>query len=168
MAKRKARRRNSKFQALPINVTMTLGALASGVLTSSNLTQLGVTRYRVVAVDIIWSMSDKTADEGPIEVGISNGDLSNTELGEALDASPTSMADIVARERARRPVRRSGKFSAAATAEVLNDGKKIRTKLNTVLDEGIELEAWARNGDAATLTTGTIIEIEGTVYGYWI
>lgn len=165
--KKSSKRRNTRFQAIPVNTQFSLGTLGSNILTSASITSLGVAKFFVVSADIIWSLSDKTAGEGPIEVGIANGDLSNTELGEAIDASPSSMADIVARERARRPVRRSGQFVSSTVSEVLNNGKPIRTKLRTMLDTGIELTAWARNGDGGALTTGCNVDVHGTIYGYW-
>ncbi len=167
MAKHR-RKRNSKFQAIPVDIQLALGTLGAGSVISTAITSLGVTKFRAVSVDLTWSIQDKTATEGPIKIGIFNGDLSNTEVGEALDASPTSMADIVARERSRRPVRAAGMFTAAPASEVLNDGKPIRTKLATFLDEGVELEIYARNGDGSALTTGSLVDVVGWVYGYWI
>ncbi len=138
------------------------------MLLLANLTTLGSTKFRVVSADIYWSYAGHTAAEGPLEVGIANGDLSVAEVAECLDSNPTSQSDIVAREFARRPVRRSGVFDGVATIASLNDGKSIRTKLNTILDEGTELKAWIKNLDASALTTGTLIKINGAIYGYWI
>jgi len=87
---------------------------------------------------------------------------------EALDSNLTSQSDIIARERARRPVRRAGVFYGLSTDEVFNNGKPIRTKMFTVLDEGKELEAWARNQSGGILTTGATVHCFGRVYGYWI
>ena len=167
MAKHGRGRKASRFQAIPVDVQIALGALGASIVTSGALTNLGTTKFRVVSTDLTWSLKDKAIGQGPIKVGIFNGDLSNTEVGEALDASPTSMADIVGREQARRPVRSVGQFSAGSTDSVLNDGKPIRQKLVTMLDEGVELEAFARNGDSGTLTTGVLIDIVGFIYGYW-
>lgn len=169
MAKRKGRRRaTSRFQALPINLLVAPGTLAAGTVQSSEMTSLGVTRFRVVSTRLTITMSDHTPTEGPLIFGIANGDLTNAEVGEALDASPTSMADIVARERARRPVRQMGVFLGNAASEVTNDGKPINQKLVTVLDTGVELNFWVRNEDGSALTTGTLINIHGKVFGYWI
>ncbi len=150
-----------------VDITIALLTLGTGTIIDGDLTALGTTKYRVVSMDLLWTIRDHTAGEGPIEVGIANGDLSNTEIGEALDANPTSPSDIVTIERTRRPVRIAGLFPGLLTEEALNDGKVIRTKLRTILDTGIELIAWVRNDSGAMLTTGTVVGIHGTVYGYW-
>ncbi len=168
MAKHKGRRRNSKFQALNVSTTITIGALADAVVVSGSLTGLGTTRFRVVSADLMWAQNGHTSPEGPMIVGIFNGDLSNTEVGEALDAIPTSQSDIIAIERTRRPVRRAGVFSGQNAVENLYDGRMKRVKLHTVLNEGVELKAFARNASGATFTTGTLLEVTGTVYGFWI
>lgn len=158
---------NPKFQVLKVDQIISFGALAAQGALQGALTALGVTKFRVTAVDLFWSADGFTTGEGPILVGISNGNLSTTEVLECLDAVPTGPSDVIARERLRRPVRQSGIFAGFNTHEVLNDGKYIRTKLNTLLDEGDELNAWAQNQSGATLTAGTVIRIMGRVYGYW-
>ncbi len=166
MARR--RRRNRNFIGIPVTTQLALGTLGDGVVSSANITQFGTTKFKVVSTDLTWTSLGATPTEGPIQVGIGNADLSNTEMGEALDAQPTSKADIVALERIRRPVREVGAFAVVSANDVLNDGKPIRQKLVTVLDEGIELDVWARNKSGATLTTGHIITVTGRVYGYWL
>ncbi len=164
--KKSSRRRGTPLVVLRVNSDFPMGtALAQAVVTSA-ITNIGGTRFRMVAADLYWAMHDHTANEGPVEVGLSNGDLTVTEIAEALDASPISPADIIALERARRPVRRSGMFSEQA-GDVLNEGKPIRTKFRTTADVGIEINAWARNLDDVSMTTGTIITVTGKIYGHW-
>ncbi len=153
--------------ALPVNQSITLSTLGDRTVALASLTNLGQTRFKVISVDLYWSVAGLTAGEGPIEVGIANQNLTVGEIGEMLDANPTSQTDIIAMERIKRPVRRSGQFPGLSTNEALADGKKIRTKLFTVLNEGVELAIWARNNSGAALTTGAQIEATGTVYGYW-
>ncbi len=93
--------------------------------------------------------------------------MTGTEVSEALDATVTSPSDIVAIERSRRPVRQAGTFSGATSAEIINDGKPQRIRLKTMLDTGIELEAWWRNESGGVLTTGAVVDVHGVVYGYW-
>ncbi len=166
--KRRTGRGNGKFQVLKFDLNIALAALAAGAVLSNPMTTLGTTKFRVVSTDMYISMTDHTATEGPIEVGIFNGDLSNTEVAEALDASPSGPNDIIARERLRRPVRRVGLVRGLTTEELLFDGRSRRTKMHTVLDEGTELEVYFRNQSAAPLTTGTQMHVIGQIYGYWI
>ncbi len=161
-------RRTGKFVVFNVDQSVVLGTLGAGTIGSSAVTGLGVTRVKIISVDLMYSLTGFTSGEGPIVVGIANGDLSNTEIGEALDAQPTSQTDIIANERRRRPVRRMGVFSGVAVSETLNDGKAIRQKLFTTLDEGTELLVWARNQDTSALTTGATVDVFGKVYAEWM
>ncbi len=140
---------------------------ADDAILTQALTAFGITKFRVVAVDLIWTMSGMTVGEGPALVGLSNSNLNVTEIAECLDSIPNSQTDIIALERQRRPVRQAGVFHGATAAEVLNDGKLMRTKFHTVLDEGTELTMWCRNESGAQLTTGQTIHAFGRIYGYW-
>ncbi len=167
MARKRSSRPNPKFQVLRVNQNLALSTLATQTVLLLALTGLGSTKFKVVSADLAWSLSDHTAAEGPIEVGLCNGDLTTGECAEALDAVPTSMSDVIAMERLRRPIRRAGMFAGLAADEVLNDGKPIRTKFRTFLDVGIELNAWVRNLDDSSLTSGSLVTVVGNVYGYW-
>ncbi len=166
--KRRTRRPSAQFQVLPVTVEVDLGTLAQNAVLTVDMTSLGVTEYQVVSMDLWWSLEGGSAQNGPIQVGVANGDLSGTEIVEKLDASPISASDIIARERQRRPVRQVGQFQLTAGGSVvLNDGKSIRTKFRTRLAVGIELECWVRNL-GAVLTTGATVHVQGNIYGYWV
>ncbi len=152
---------------LRFETSSALGTMAANAVISNAITTLGTTKFRVIAADLYVNMIGHTAGEGPIEVGIFNGDLSDAEMLESLDASPTGPEDIIAKERLRRPVRRACFLSGQATGEVVNDGKPVRVKLNTLLDAGVELELFFVNRDSAAFTTGTILSVMGQIYGYW-
>ncbi len=168
MAKRRslAKARNSRFQALQVNAILTLATLASETALTQALTALA-DDFWIQSMDLNWAIRTATAGEGPIAVGIANGDLSVSEIKEALNASPVSRSDIVNREHARRPVRRVAQFEVLAANESLNDGKPIRTVGKMYLAEGTELNAYAFNQSGASLTTGAVIRIWGTIYGVW-
>ncbi len=162
-----ARKRDNKFFAYRIEEQFALGALANGIAIAGDTTALGVTKCYLISADLVWSIEDSTSDEGPIDVGLASGDLSVTEIVEGLDAKPTSRSDRIAMERSRRPIRRAGSFAGSGANETLNDGKEIRTKLKFYIDEGIELVAWARNRSGATLTTGAVVNVVGTLFMKW-
>ncbi len=165
--RKSGRRRSSRFFAYPIAANLALGTLADGVIISTALTAFGQTRVSLISADISWSIDGLTANEGPIEIGLGSSNLSNTETGEALDASPTSQTDIIAMERSRRPVRRVGQFPGQSANESLKDGDQIRTTLKFPVNEGVELNLWARNRSGATLTTGAIVRVSGTLFMRW-
>ncbi len=167
MAKHK-RRGRSRFFAYPIDHSLALATLANGIVLSDDMTNFGVTKVYCISADLSWSVDDQTVGEGPLVVGLNSGDLSVTEIAEKLDAKPVSQTDRIAMERSRRPVRNTGRFSGAAVGETLNDGQPIRTPLKFILDTGIELALWVRNKSGATLTTGTVVRVTGTLYMRWM
>ncbi len=157
---------NSKFQALPVNAVLTLGALGSETVISTALTQLA-DDFWFQSADLSWAMELHTAGEGAISVGLANGDLSVTEIKEAINSSPTSRSDIVAREQARWPVRKVGIFPGLVAEEVLQDGRQIRTTIKMYLAEEKELVFYAMNISGGAFTTGTVIRVYGNLYGEW-
>ncbi len=162
----KKRGKNRNFQAIPVQNAMALGTLADGVVISAALANLTQEAWMIRA-DLLWMTRGVTSGEGPLTVGIADGELSVTEIAEAEDASPTSQSDRVARERASRPVRRVGAFPLAAPDEVLNDGKPIRTTMKWMEAGDNEPEFYARNQGGATLTTGGVVEVTGTLFIAW-
>ncbi len=166
---RKKYNRRRNFIAIPFNAELALAALTSKtVLTIGALIAVFGEDIYLISLDWLASVRSRTADEGPIVIGLAHGDLSVAEIGENLDAELTTPDDIIARERNRRPVRRLGIFgNAGAASERLNNGVMKRSKIGFSIGNGHELNFWARNQDAATLTTGVIFDIVGTLYGRW-
>ena len=166
--KRKAQRKqvNSAFQVLPVSGLLTLSTLAAEAIIAVNIMAID-DDFWVQSCDLAWNMQGHTAGQGPLLVGINNGDLSVTEIGECISAVPASRSDIVEREEARRPVRRVGIFPGLSTDEALNDGKVIRTRIKMYLAQGTDLQMYAQNKSGGSLTTGTLIRVFGSIYGEW-
>ncbi len=160
------RGRNANFFVSKVNTSIALGALVNNTVIGGTLIDLAQDAY-LISADLTWSLHNLTAGEGPIAVGLNNNALSVAEIGEALDASPTSQSDIITKEQASRPVRNAGQFPGLNTEEVLNNGGIRRVKLKFVLSQSQDLSAWARNLADATLTTGAILQVIGKVYGNW-
>ncbi len=172
MANRKpyrTRGRKGSFVAIPFATRLPLSTLDDGTVLKGDVlgADLGEDLY-VVSIDAYVAQRDATSGQGPILVGFAHDDLSVAEINEALEAEVTDPDDIIAKERARRPVRKTGLFPVINVGEVLNDGKAIRTKCGWSEGSGAHrIALWARNQSGATLTTGAIIEWFGTVYGRW-
>ncbi len=166
--RRRLPKRNRNFIAIPYSTLVTLGALLDGVVIEANTlnTNLGEDLF-VVSIDALWSMLEHTAAEGPVVVGFAHSDLSVGEVAEALAAEVTDPDDIIAKERARRPVRRSGIFSGLNTDESLNQGVMQRTAMRFSVGNDFNIAAFAQNQSGATLTTGTLIRVSGTIFGRW-
>lgn len=164
--RRRGRSRN--FQAWPVSENLALGTLTDTSVISATLLALAQ-EVHLISADLIWTIRGATAGEGPILVGLANGDLSTTEIGEAIDASPTSQSAIVELEQASRPVRKVGHIAILTGTgdNQLNDGVAIRTKIQFPIANDTNLDFFARNESGGTLTTGQVLEIVGTVYGRW-
>ncbi len=162
MAKKKGRR--GGVYPVKINLAITLAALADGAIKVQVAPDSVVNKVWAVSADLKWSIRDLTAGEGPIIVGFAHSDYSDAEITEALNATGSwDRSDKVTMEQARRFVREAAAFSGAAE-EVLNDGKAIRTRIGFYIEDGKTLDFWAVNESGATLTTGGVIRVKGTVW----
>ncbi len=169
MAARKGRRytkRRRGFIAIPFNAFLALSTLGDDTVLTEPMITFGEDIY-IMSVDALWTIKGHTANEGPLQVGFNHGDLNATEVEEALEANLQDPDDIIAKEHARRPVRRAGTFAGNESHESLNHGVQIRTKLKFSVGETFALNAWCQNQAGATLTTGTTINIVGTIFGRW-
>ncbi len=86
---------------------------------------------------------------------------------EALKADLSSPDDIIAKERARRPVRRTGVFNGLSVNESIGDGLNVRQKIKFSVGDTFDLDAWFWNRSSGALTTGAVIDCDGTIYGRW-
>ncbi len=150
----------------PFKTQLAMSTLAADAVFKATLMGLSDDAY-LISADIMWSVREQTAGEGPLVVGIASDNLSTTEIAEGLDAAPAFRSDVIQNERAKRPVREAGMFPGLSTEEVLNNGIAIRTPIRMNLGGGTDLACFARNRSAATLTGGAIVELAGKVYGNW-
>jgi len=145
-----------------------LGTLADNTVVKTGLTPAAFGEdLFVISVDANWAIHDATPGDAPLEIGFNHGDLSVGEVEEALTAELTDPDDIIAKERARRPVRRAGQFILIAASESLNDGRLLRTKCKFSVGDGHFLEGFVANHSGSAMTTGAICEIGGTIFGRW-
>ncbi len=174
MAKARGRRggrgRNMKmFQKLRVSTFLSVGAIGNGIVEQAALTAVLQNEYRVTSVDVVWAMRDHTAAEGPITVGFSHPDYTDTEVLECLTASVLSPSHKVQQEQESRLVRVVGTFPGILAEESLNDGKPIKTKLNWLVADGdVACNIFALNSSGATLTDGSDIVVTGQINGFWI
>ncbi len=166
MARKRSGRRRG-FVAIPFTSSTALATLADDTILATGLVSNFGEDIYVISVDAQFTMRGNTTGENPISVGFSHSDLSPGEVLEALKADLSNPDDIIAKERARRPVRRTGVFAGAAVIQTLNDGKSIRQKIKFSVGNGFDLDAWFWNRSGGALQTGTIIEVDGTIYGRW-
>ncbi len=167
--RRYAKNRRKNFVAIPFDTSLTLLTLANETVLQNGIfgSSLGEDLF-VISIDCYWALRGGTTGEVPIGVGFSHSDLTVAEVAECLGAELTDPDDIIQRERARRPVRRAGMFGlGASTGKELNNGVAVRTKMRMSVGDGHNVNCWARNQFGASLTTGAIVEVHGTLYGRW-
>ncbi len=160
------KRRRSGYQAISFTGGFSLSTLVDDVVLSTGILTFGEDFY-CFSADLNFGLDENDELEGPITVGLAHGDLSVVEVAEADDASLTDPDDIIQRERARRPVRRVGKFSGATARENLNHGVNIRRKIGFSVGDGHSMIAWARNRSGVNLTGSMRLTFDGVLYGRW-
>ena len=164
---RPSRRKNRKdFVAIPFTDNLILSTLANSTVFNKALLTFGEDIF-LLSVDATWVLREGTAGEGPITFGFAHGDLTVTEVKEALEAELTDPDDIIQKEKARRPVRRSGTFHGLSTEEAAFQGDIKRSTVKFSVGDGHSLNAWAMNRSGAALTGGQIVAVDGVIYGRW-
>ncbi len=167
-ARRRRIARSRGFVAIPFEFELSLATLGDGIVTAGAILAANFLEdFYCISIDSYWSLRNADAGEGPLLVGFAHGDLTVTEIKEALEAEMVEPDNIIAKERSRRPVRKSGKFRGLNTEEVLNLGVEIRTKLRFSVGSGHTLDAWLQNRSGAALAGGTTLAADGTLYGRW-
>lgn len=166
MARKRKYPRN--FAAIPFNAGVALGTLNQDTVEADSLTPTLGRNLFVTSVKALWAIRGLTATEGPIMVGVAHGDLTDTEILEQLQAEQSDPSDIIQAEKARRPVRKAGVFPGLSSNEALNDGKPIKVKCMFPIDDADNIKAWAMNLGSGQLTTGCVLQINGTVFGRWL
>ncbi len=168
--KRRGRKRGRNFVAIPFSVGVSLLTLGNNTVVKTPALTLGEDLF-LISVDMSAHTRGLTADEGePLECGFAHGDLSITEVEEALQAEVSDPDDIIAKEHARRPVRRAGQMirhGSDTTALALAGGATQRVTAKFSVGDGHGIDFWVANRSGAGLTTGAVTNFTGTIYGRW-
>lgn len=95
--RRPSRRRRKGMVWIPAQAGFNLSTLGDGTVFLSDLIPALDEDFFLVGIKGVWSIRDLTQGQDPIVVGVAHGDLSVTEIKEALDASMIGPDDIIAR-----------------------------------------------------------------------
>jgi len=166
MAKRRRARRNRRdFAVMKFDAVIPMSTAADNAILTQALQTLAQD-FDVKSIDVMVSLTDLTAGEGPIEVGWAQSVLTGTQILECLDAQPTSQLDVTANEQQKRRVRAFGLLSEANGE--LNEGRPFRSRMSLHCPNGVALaDVWAVNRGGAQLTTGAQLHFHGNLYGHW-
>ncbi len=158
------RRRRFNLRRVRVSPQIILSTLGSVTAITSNVTGSADGQYRAVTLDCSWAQNLLTAGEGPVTVGYAHSDYSVTEIKEAIEiAAGISVGDKIAQEKANRLVRIVGTFESDAQS-VLNDGRRIKTRLNWLIPIGKSVNIFAYNEFASALATGCVIHLQGDMW----
>lgn len=118
-----------------------------------------------------------TAGEGqPSSVGVAHSDYTVGEILENLDNEFLGPGNKIAQEQSRRSVRTLGQLAPVggqAGAETIltakgKDGSTyMKAKCRFLISDGKTLDIWLWNRSGSALTTGSKLEWQGEIYGYW-
>ncbi len=168
--KGKGRRRMGRYIRGNVDETLALTTLASRTLISANFDDTVTERTLLSSIVASWSLSGMTAGDniGPVLMGVAHSDYSSAEIEAWVENfQGWQEGDQIAREVGQRKVRIAGQLGSPASVgetEVLNNGNKLKMKLNWILNAGDTLKLWAYNlGSAAIATTVPDIHVEGHV-----
>ena len=156
------------FAPIPFRGSLSLGALNTNTVIKADMldTVLGEDIF-FISCDITCGIREQTPTEGPIEFGLAHGDYDVGEIEEALSVSYFNPDNKIEQERSKRLVRRIGLFPGLRSEETFNQGAKYRQIIKFSVGNGFNLDYWAANRSSAALTTGTVIEFAGTLFGKW-
>ncbi len=168
LAKHGRGRRNGRYTLRPVRIAqaITLGALANVTVISQGLTGNADAAYRCISLTTLWTLKNAATNQKPVHVGYAHSDYTVTEIKEFIEGgSAISIGNKVSNEQANRLIRLVGTFGMATEVDSsLNDGKPIKTRLNWALPIGKEVVAFAYNDSGASLTTGSIVDMTGTMW----
>ncbi len=168
-AAKRRRRSRGRFVALPFNTQQALGTLADETVVSADLTTNLAEDFYAISVDIVATVADGSAGDGPIEIGVAHDDYTAAEIKEFIDVNLTDPDNKIDQERSRRLIRRLGSIVELTNApQVPRSGDPKRIPLRFILGDGHTLSAWVMNHTGSAMTTGAVVTFSGTIYGRWL
>ncbi len=170
--KRRGKRRTKGFIAIPVETEVALSTVSEDNVVIADIFSGTLTEdLYMFRADLTWMLQGTlTAGEGPYGFGIAHGDYSADEIEECINVAITGPFDKINGEKARRLVRRVGRFSqldAAAPQMQFNNGRPMKTKVRWINESGQNTAIWVENQGAGA-TTGKIVSVTGTIYGRWL
>ncbi len=155
-----ARKYDGKTRWVPMHASLALGALGARVATSGAAMNASADTYRLIGFKGTVSIEDLTGAEGPVVIGMADGDYTSTEIEECLEAvNSINLGDKIAREQANRLVRQ---FDTLDLTRSHTD--EIWVKLNWLVSIGDQPKIYGYNADPDDpLTTGATVHLDGKV-----
>ncbi len=164
---------DSALDTIRIFFQVPLLTLASGASISLPFSQGVQEDFRLFKLEAWLSVEAKTAGEGPLLFGINDGELSVSEISEAIVAHPLDMNDRLNRERASRPVWELAMLDTPTVGGLITpnggNGPLVwKPKGGWTFSDSEGLDLFCTNLDDATLTTGCIVKGHVKVFRKWL
>ncbi len=168
--------RDKNFVPIHVAGSVALDTLADDAVLSVDMTGSLGEDYFWLSCDLNWFVRGLTAGQGdPMTVGVAHSDYSDTEIREAVDGTFTDPDELIEKEQTMRKVRKSAVMMpldddndhTQLQGVPLFDGWSMRTKTRWSIGDGHAPSAWIWNRSGGALTTGAVLEFDGTLYGRW-
>ncbi len=151
-----------------VDTSLSMTTLGAKTSVKANFDNVVNERTLVSSIVAAYSLREFTlnTDDGPIMVGLAHSDYTAAEIDEFVENTGSwDEGNQISQEIAGRKIRIVGIFTAPAgttSPTVLNDGRKIKSKLNWMLLQSQTVAVWAYNlGASALATTVPVVQIEG-------
>ncbi len=172
------RSRGKNFVALPVTGSLALSTLNDDTVLTTSLLGTNFTEdLYAISCDLSVSVRSLTAGQGdPMSIGIAHSDYSATEILEHISVALAGPGSKIEQERSRRLIRKTGVFQQQGNQDdsftsmnmIGRDGSRIvRTTLKFTAQSGKALNLYVHNRSGGALSTGSVLEFDGTIFGRW-
>ncbi len=153
-----------------IDEEVVLSTLAARTLIAEIFDETVIERTLVASIESTYALKDivVAVDDGPITVGVAHSDYTDAEIEAVIENTGSwNEGNKVQQEVSKRLVRVIGTFPITQAATegaqtfVLNEGMKIKTKLNWILTTGQSLRLFVYNGGSSALTGSASVFMYG-------
>ncbi len=169
--KRKGKRSFPRRKYLRGNVdeNLLLGTLATKTLISDRWDESPEDRVLLSSVVLSWTLDQLTNPQGPILFGVAHSDYTDAEVEAVIEnAGSWAEGSKIEQEISKRLVRIIGTMVSTGESQSgpvdiqFNEGRKLKTKLNWVINQADGLRMWAYNLSATPLaTTDPVLRANG-------
>lgn len=165
--------KGGKGQILYHNSILALSALGGGDVIAHSPYPIEED-FRVLKMEIFAHISlagDVHLEDGPLLLGLSDGELAASEIEECLEAVALDANDHLNLERTHRPVWPLGYYvpgEIASAMAVFNGGRPVTWDKRWTFSDTDGWTFWIKNMSTSPLTTGASSVIFAKVYGVWV
>ncbi len=119
-------------------------------------------RSFLLSTEAMYGVRGQTAGQGPLRLYWAHSDYTLAEIEEFIELQTGwQEANQQSQEVARRKIRIIGEFQGTTEDEVMNEGRKLKTKLGFIVNATQGLNMIVYNDSGASLAGGAIVEVKG-------